>query len=69
MLIERWTGARIFKAMNAEVIVLPKLDLKYEVKILSNNNWWKKVWIFLGLNVREKNQIGQDLPPRLSRIL
>ena len=58
-----------FKAMNAEVIVLPKRDLKYEVKILSNNNWWKKVWISLGLNVREKNQIGQDLPPLLSRIL
>ena len=58
-----------FKAMNAEVIVLPKRDLKYELKILSNNDWWKKVWIFLGLNVREKNQIGQDLPPRLSRIL
>ena len=58
-----------FKAMNAEVIVLPKRDLKYELKISSNNDWWKKVWIFLGLNVREKNQIGQDLPPRLSRIL
>ena len=58
-----------FKAMNAEVIVLPKRDLKYKVKILSNNDWWKKVWIFLGLNVREKNQIGQDLPPLLSRIL
>ena len=58
-----------FKGMNAEVIVLPKRDLKYELKILSNNDWWKKVWIFLGLNVREKNQIGQDLPPRLSRIL
>ena len=58
-----------FKAMNAEVIVLPKRDLKYKVKILSNNNWWKKVWIFVGLNVREKNQIGQDLPPLLSRIL
>ena len=58
-----------FKAMNAEVIVLPKRDLKYKVKILSNNDWWKKVWIFVGLNVREKNQIGQDLPPRLSRIL
>ena len=69
MLIERWTGVRIFKAMDAEVIVLPKRDLKYKVKILSNNDWWKKVWIFVGLNVREKNQIGQDLPPLLSRIL
>ena len=58
-----------FKAMNAEVIVLPKRDLKYKLKILSNNDWWKKVWIFLGLNVREKNQIGEDLPPLLSRIL
>ena len=58
-----------FKAMNAEVIVLPKRDFKYKVKILSNNDWWKKVWIFVGLNVREKNQIGQDLPPLLSRIL
>ena len=58
-----------FKAMNAEVIVLPKRDLKYKVKILSNNDWWKKVWIFVGLNVREKNQIGQDSPPLLSRIL
>ena len=58
-----------FKAMNAEVIVLPKRDLKYKVKILSNNDWWKKVWIFVGLNEREKNQIGQDLPPLLSRIL
>ena len=58
-----------FKAMNAEVIVLPKRDLKYKLKILSNNDCWKKVWIFLGLNVREKNQIRQDLPPLLSRIL
>ena len=58
-----------FKAMNAEVIVLPKRDLKYKLKILSNDDWWKKVWIFLGLSVREKTQIGHDLPPLLSRIL
>ena len=28
-----------FKARNAEVIVLPKRDLKYKLKILSNNDW------------------------------
>ena len=39
--------------MNAKVIVLPKLDWNYKLKLVSNEEWEKKVWIFLDLSVRE----------------
>lgn len=29
----------LFKAMNARVIVLLKLDLNYKLKIVSNDDW------------------------------
>ena len=29
----------LFKAMNAKVIVLPKRDLNYKLKIVSNDGW------------------------------
>ena len=32
-----------FKAMNAKDIVLPKRDLDYKVKLVSNDDWLKKV--------------------------
>ena len=38
--------------MNAKVIVLLKRDLDYKLKQISNKDWEKKVWIFLGLSVR-----------------
>ena len=41
-----------FRAMNAKVIVLLKRDLNYKLKLVSNENWEKKVWIFLGLSIR-----------------
>ena len=39
-----------FKAMNAKDIVLPKRDLDYKVKLVSNDDWLKKVRIFLVLS-------------------
>ena len=42
-----------FKAMNAKVVVFPKRDLNYKLKLVSNDDWYKEVWIFLGLSVRE----------------
>ena len=48
------------KAMYAKVIVLPKRDLNYKLKLISNDDWCKKkkkkkkkVRIFLDLCVRE----------------
>ena len=38
--------------MNAKVIFLLKRDLDYKLKQISNKDWEKKVWIFLGLSVR-----------------
>ena len=38
-----------FQAMNAKVIVLPKRDFNYKLKLESNDNWKKKVWIFWAL--------------------
>ena len=35
--------------MNAKVIFLLKRDLDYKLKQISNKDWEKKVWIFLGL--------------------
>ena len=32
-----------FKSMNAKDIVLPKRDLDYKVKLVSNDDWLKKV--------------------------
>ena len=57
-----------FKAMNAKDIVLPKRDLDYKVKLVSNDDWLKKVWIFLVLSARENPQTLNS-PPLLSRIL
>ena len=42
-----------FKAMNVKDIVLPKRDLDYKLKLVSNDDWLKKVWIFLVLSARE----------------
>ena len=39
--------------MNAKVIVLPKRDFNYKLKLESNDNWKKKGLNFLGLSVRE----------------
>ena len=43
MLFDRWTGARIvcllIKMMNAKIIVLPKRDLTYKPKLVSNDDW------------------------------
>ena len=36
-----------FKAMNAKVIVLLKRDLNYKLRLISNEDWGKKVWIIL----------------------
>ena len=38
--------------MNAKVIVLLKRDLTYKLKLVTNEDWGKKVWVFLGLSVR-----------------
>ena len=35
-------GREGFKAMNAKVIVLPKRDLNYKLKLVSNEDWQKK---------------------------
>ena len=42
-----------FKAMNAKLVVLPEPNLNYKLKPVSNEDWEKKVWIFLGLSARE----------------
>ena len=39
--------------MNAKVIVLPKRNLNHKLKLVSNDDWRKKIRIFLGLGVRE----------------
>ena len=40
-----------FKAMNAKVIVLPKRDLNYKLKLVSNEDWEKKVPFLVLLRV------------------
>ena len=35
-------GREDFKAMNAKVIVLPKRDLNYKLKLVSNEDWEKR---------------------------
>ena len=57
-----------FKAMNAKVIVLPKLDWNYKLKLVSNEDWEKRFESFWTL-AQEKTQIRHDLPPPLSWIL
>ena len=59
-----------FKTMSAKVIVLLKRDLNYKLRLVSNEEWGKKVWIFLGLSVRgNPDKTRLSLPPLLSRIL
>ena len=38
-----------FKAMNAKVIVLLKRDLNFKLRLISNEDWGKKVWIIRAL--------------------
>ena len=54
--------------MKAEVIVLPKRDFSYKLKLVSNGDCLKRFAFFWALAL-EKTQIRHDLPPRLSRIL
>ena len=57
-----------FKAMNKNVIVLPKRDFNYKPKLVSNEDWKKRFEFFRAL-AREKTQMRHDLPPLLSRSL
>ena len=57
-----------FKAMNTNVIVLPKRDLNYKLKLVSNEDWEKRFEFFLAL-AWEKTQMRHNLPPFLSRNL
>ena len=57
-----------FKAMNKNVIVLPKRDLNYKLKLVSNEDWEKRFEFFWAL-AWEKTQIRHHLPPFLSRNL
>ena len=61
-------GREDFKAMNAKVIVLPKRDLNYKLKLVSNEDWEKR-FEFFWASALEKTQIRRDFPPLLSRIL
>ena len=59
-----------FKTMSAKVIALLKRDLNYKLRLVSNEERGKKVWIFLGLSVRgNPDKTRLSLPPLLSRIL
>ena len=57
-----------FQAMKAKVNVLPKHDFNYKLKLVSNDDCYKRFEFFRALAL-EKTQIGHDLPPRFSRIL
>ena len=57
-----------FKAMNTNVVVLPKRDLNYKLKLVSNEDWAKRFEFFWAL-AREKTQMRHDLPSFLSRNL
>ena len=61
-------GREGFKAMNAKVIVLPKRDLNYKLKLVSNEDWEKRFEFFWD-SALERTQIRRDLPLLLSRIL
>ena len=52
--------------MNAKDIVLPKRNLDYKVKLVSNDDWLKKVWIFLVLSARENPHKTQLTSPSFS---
>ena len=56
--------------MNAKfkVIVLPKRDFNIKLRLVSDDNWWKKLVFFWAL-AWEKTQPRLDLPPVPSRIL
>ena len=54
--------------MKAKVIVLPKRDFSYKLKLVSNYDCLKR-FAFFWASALEKTQIRHDLPPRLSRIL
>ena len=47
-----------FKAMNTNVIVLPKRDLNYKLKLVSNEDWEKRFEFFWAL-AWEKTQMRQ----------
>ena len=61
-------GREGFKAMYAKVIVLPKRDLNYKLKLVSNEDWEKR-FEFFSDSALERTQIRRDLPLLLSRIL
>ena len=54
--------------MKAKVIVLPKRDFNYKLKLVSNDDCQKRFEFFWALAL-EKTQLRHDLPPGLSRIL
>ena len=54
--------------MKAKVIVLPKRDFSYKLKLVLNDDFLKR-FAFFWASALEKTQIRHDLPPRLSRIL
>ena len=47
--------------MKAKVIVLPKRDFNYKLKLVSNDDWWKTFEFFWALAL-EKTQIRHKLP-------
>ena len=47
--------------MKAKVIVLPKRDFNYKLKLVSNDDWWKTFEFFWALAL-EKTQIRHNLP-------
>ena len=57
-----------FKAMNTNVIVLPKRDLNYKLKLVSNEDWAKRFEFFWAL-AWEKTRMRHNLPSFLSRNL
>ena len=57
-----------FQAIKAKVIVLPKRDFSYKLKLVLNDDFLKR-FAFFWASALEKTQIRHDLPPRLSRIL
>ena len=54
--------------MKAKVIVLPKRDFSYKLKLVLNDVFLKRL-AFFWASALEKTQIRHDLPPRLPRIL
>ena len=61
-------GREGFKAMYAKVIVLPKRDLNYNLKLVSNEDWEKR-FEFFWASAQEKTQIRHDLPPSFTNPL